>query len=72
MVRGLALRALASLRQKALVEHVILPLKSGLVDVSPYVRRTAVLGCAKVFQLAPDTIKGKSPPLPNTVHVPLT
>ena len=34
-----------------LVEYVLLPLKDGLADKSPYVRQTAVMGCVKLFYL---------------------
>ena len=33
-------------------------LRQGLVDPSAYVRKTAVMGCAKLFALVPHTIKG--------------
>jgi vesicle coat complex subunit len=32
-------------------------LRQGLVDPSAYVRKTAVMGCAKLFALVPQTIK---------------
>jgi vesicle coat complex subunit len=57
MVRGLALRSLCSLRLPSLIEHILVPLKSGLVDVSPYVRKTAAAGCAKVFHFSPESIR---------------
>ncbi|XP_065890599.1 AP-4 complex subunit beta-1-like [Dysidea avara] len=56
MIRGLALRSMCSLRVPELLEYLREPLMSGLHDRSPYVRRTAVIGCLKVFYLAPDFI----------------
>lgn len=47
-LRGLALRTLCSLRLANLLEYLINPLKTGLEDVDPYVRRTAVMGVFKV------------------------
>jgi hypothetical protein len=45
-------------RIPSLIEHILVPLKSGLVDVSPYVRKTAAAGCAKVFHFSPESIRG--------------
>ncbi len=44
MVRGLALRSICSLRVANIVEYVTHPIQAGLKDISPYVRKTAVLG----------------------------
>lgn len=57
MVRGLALRSLCSLRLSSVVEYVTTPLRLSLVDTSSYVRKTGVLGVAKIFRLAPEVIK---------------
>lgn len=57
MVRGLALRSLCALRIANISEYVMLPLRSGLNDPSAYVRKTAVIGIAKLFQFVPDIIK---------------
>ncbi len=57
MVRGLALRSLCSLRLPSVVEYVTTPLRLSLVDTSSYVRKTGVLGVAKIFRLAPEVIK---------------
>ena len=43
-----------------LVEYIEKPLLDGLKDISSYVRRAAVLGCAKLFHLNPDFITGES------------
>ncbi|EDQ89747.1 uncharacterized protein MONBRDRAFT_16817 [Monosiga brevicollis MX1] len=51
MIRGLALRSMCGLRVPNLVEYVLVPLKDGLADKSPYVRQTAVMGCVKLFYL---------------------
>jgi hypothetical protein len=79
VVRGLALRALCSLRCvpwrrtgdatltnrvvvpgriAAIVEYVTPPLKAGLADASAYVRKTAIMGCVKMFHLAPRVVRG--------------
>lgn len=53
-VRGLALRGLCDLRMPGMQEYVQQPLLSGLRDRASYVRRIAVLGCAKVHRLQGD------------------
>jgi len=57
MIRGLALRSLCSLRVANLVEYVMTPIRSGLSDNSAYVRKTAVMGVAKLFAVAPSLLK---------------
>lgn len=51
MVRGLALRSICSLKLESMLEYMEQPLKKCLTDVSPYVRKTAVLGILKVSNL---------------------
>lgn len=57
MVRGLALRSLSSLSIDSLTEYCMMPIRKGLNDASPYVRKTAVLACAKLHRHAPDVVK---------------
>lgn len=40
-----------------IVEYITQPLKNGLSDVNAYVRKTAVLGCVKLFHVAPRIVK---------------
>merc|ERR1711865_136540 len=61
MVRGLALKHLSSLRVPNLAEYVVHPVTKCLEDVSPYVRRSAVLSVLKLFHLDP---KAAEPMLP--------
>jgi AP-4 complex subunit beta-1 len=63
MVRGLALRSLASLRQANLADHIFKGITTGLGDLSPYVRKTAVIGCAKLFYITPNRVRGRILPL---------
>ena len=51
MVRGLALRALCSLRLPEMVEYISEPLRRSLSDPHAYVRKTGVMGCLKLFHL---------------------
>uniref|UniRef100_A0A3B1JBH0 AP complex subunit beta n=2 Tax=Astyanax mexicanus TaxID=7994 RepID=A0A3B1JBH0_ASTMX len=55
MVRGLALRNMCNLRMPGITEYIQQPILSGLRDKASYVRRVAVLGCAKMHSLQPNT-----------------
>ncbi|XP_050810253.1 AP-4 complex subunit beta-1 [Gopherus flavomarginatus] len=55
MVRGLALRSMCSLRMPGIQEYIQQPVLNGLRDKASYVRRVAVLGCAKMQKLQGDT-----------------
>jgi len=57
MVRGLALKHLASLRLANIIEYVLQPVQSRLEDQSPYVRKTAVMAVVKVHNVDPKTAK---------------
>jgi vesicle coat complex subunit len=46
------------IRLANIVEYIMGSLRQGLVDSSAYVRKTAVMGCAKLFSLVPNVIKG--------------
>lgn len=51
MVRGLALRALCSLRLPQMVEYISEPLRKSLTDGHAYVRKTGVMGILKLHDL---------------------
>ncbi|RNF05941.1 putative beta-adaptin [Trypanosoma rangeli] len=53
LVRGLALRSLASLRLPKLFVFLIPVVKKGFSDVSPHVRKTACLCALRVFRISP-------------------
>ncbi|KAL6483275.1 hypothetical protein MHYP_G00081470 [Metynnis hypsauchen] len=55
MVRGLALRNMCNFRMPGITEYIQQPILSGLRDKASYVRRVAVLGCAKMHSLQPNT-----------------
>ena len=44
------------------MDHIFVPLKKALSDQNAYVRKTAVMGCVKVFYLSPKVILSESPP----------
>ncbi len=56
MISGLALRSLCSLRLPELSEYAMVSLRQGLKHASPYVRKTAILCCAKIFSILPKLI----------------
>lgn len=47
------------IRLPNLADHIFTSITSGLGDLSPYVRKTAVLGCAKLFYIAPNRVRGE-------------
>jgi AP-4 complex subunit beta-1 len=51
MVRGLALRALAGLNLPEMLEYIVDPVRRSLQDGHGYVRKTAVMGCLKIYHL---------------------
>jgi vesicle coat complex subunit len=57
MVRGLALRALAGLNLPQMLEYITEPVRRSLTDVHAYVRKTAVMGALKVYQLDKDAFE---------------
>jgi AP-4 complex subunit beta-1 len=57
LVRGLALRSLASFRLPQIAEYLVPTLKECLADRAPYVRKTAILATLKLFRVAPDAFR---------------
>ena len=56
MVRGLALKTLANLARGDLAMYVIPPIQNGFSDRSAYVRRAAVVSCAKLHAASPSVL----------------
>lgn len=56
MIRALALRTMACIRVERIVDYLCEPLHRTLKDDSPYVRKTAVLCVAKLFDISPDLV----------------
>ena len=57
-IRALALRSLCSLDIPNIADYALGPLKAGLVDMSPYVRKTAIMGVVKIWYINPAAIYG--------------
>ncbi|XP_013385832.1 AP-4 complex subunit beta-1 isoform X2 [Lingula anatina] len=55
-IRGLALKTLCSLRDAELMQYSLKPLKLALQDQSAYVRRIAVMSCARIYKSLPLVI----------------
>ena len=50
-IRGLALRSLCSLKFDGVAEYVQQAIDLGLSDSDPYVKKTAIIGCIKLFHM---------------------
>src|ERR1700761_55619 len=53
LIRALAIRTMGCIRVDKMVDYMEEPLRKTLKDESPYVRKTAVLCVAKLFDLSP-------------------
>ncbi|CDO95914.1 unnamed protein product [Kluyveromyces dobzhanskii CBS 2104] len=54
LIRSMAIRTMSMIRVDKIMEYIETPLRKTLADDNPYVRRTAVLCVAKLFQLNPE------------------
>ncbi|KAJ3091516.1 AP-2 complex subunit beta [Quaeritorhiza haematococci] len=53
LIRALAIRTMGCLRVEKIIDYLLEPLKKGLKDEDPYVRKTAAICVAKLFDLSP-------------------
>ncbi|KAI9090529.1 adaptin N terminal region-domain-containing protein [Phlyctochytrium arcticum] len=53
LIRALAIRTMGMLRVEKIIDYLLEPLKKGLKDDDPYVRKTAALCVAKLYDLNP-------------------
>ncbi|KAI8866685.1 Adaptor protein complex beta subunit [Ramicandelaber brevisporus] len=51
LLRALAIRTMGCLQVEEILDYIVDPLRKGLSDDSPYVRKTAVLCVAKLYEL---------------------
>lgn len=56
LIRALALRTMACIRIARIADYLCEPLHRTLQDESPYVRKTAVICVAKLFDLSPELV----------------
>ena len=54
LIRALAIRTMGCLRVPKIVDYICPPLQKGLKDTHPYVRKTAVICVAKLYDLNPS------------------
>ena len=54
LIRSLALRTMACLRVESVIEYLVPLIDRGLDDVDPYVRKTAAVCVAKLYDMAPE------------------
>ncbi|KAL0227700.1 hypothetical protein RCL1_003843 [Eukaryota sp. TZLM3-RCL] len=57
LIRALAIRTMGSIRVATLSEYLCEPLRLCLEDSDPYVRKTAALTVAKVYDVSPELIQ---------------
>lgn len=57
LVRALALRTMACIRVERIADYLCEPVHRTLRDDSPYVRKTAAICVAKLWQLSPDLVE---------------
>ena len=55
LVRALAIRTMGCIRVDKMVDYMEIPLRRTLLDDNPYVRKTAAVCVAKLFDLSPQT-----------------
>lgn len=54
LVRALAIRTMGCLRAEKIIDYLSDPLQKCLKDEDPYVRKTAALAVAKLYDLKPE------------------
>ena len=57
LIRGLAVRTMGSIGIEAILEYLCDPLKDSMGDEDPYVRKTAAICAAKVFEISPQKVE---------------
>jgi AP-1 complex subunit beta-1 len=57
LIRALAIRTMGCIRVEKITEYLAPPLKKALGDEDPYVRKTAALCVAKLFDISPAIVK---------------
>jgi len=53
LIRGLAVRTLGCIGIESVLDYLVEPLKESMNDEDPYVRKTAALCVAKIFEISP-------------------
>jgi hypothetical protein len=56
LVRSLSIRTMGMIRAEKIIDYICDPLQKSLRDENPYVRKTAALGVAKLYDLKPELV----------------
>lgn len=56
LIRGLAVRTMGCIGIETILEHLCDPLKESMNDEDPYVRKTAALCVAKLYEINPQRV----------------
>jgi len=59
LIRALAIRTMGCIRVDKITEYLCQPLHQALKDPDPYVRKTAVVCVAKLYDISPDLVTGQ-------------
>lgn len=57
LIRALAVRTMGCIRVERITEYLCEPLKDALVDEDPYVRKTAAICVAKLYDIVPELVE---------------
>ena len=57
LVRALAIRTMGQIRVEEIAEHLCQPLQKTMKDSDPYVRKTAAICVAKLYDLNPEMVE---------------
>jgi len=61
LIRGLAVRTLGCIGIEGVLDYLVEPLRESMKDEDPYVRKTAALCVAKIFEISPERAKSFIP-----------
>eukprot|EP01104_Vermistella_antarctica_P014792 TRINITY_DN4715_c0_g4_i1.p1 TRINITY_DN4715_c0_g4~~TRINITY_DN4715_c0_g4_i1.p1 ORF type:complete len:940 (+),score=338.52 TRINITY_DN4715_c0_g4_i1:85-2820(+) len=56
LIRALAIRTMSCIRVTKITEYLTTPLRQGLKDSDPYVRKTAAIAVAKLYDINPELV----------------
>ena len=57
IIRALAVRTMCRIKLESVAEYMIIPLKKCLKDTDPYVRKTAAIAVAKLYDVVPESVE---------------
>lgn len=57
LIRALAVRTMCRIKLESVAENMIVPLKMRLNDDNPYVKKTAAIGVAKLYEIIPEAVE---------------